>query len=64
MPLKPKRNIAALKAGVHGGLDYAELKELGFDPDKILDFSVSTNPFMPPPGFVASLILVYPIRLR
>ncbi len=28
----------------------AEFKALGIDPDKVLDFSVCTNPFMPPPG--------------
>jgi histidinol-phosphate aminotransferase len=50
MPLQPKRFIAALKAGTHGGLIYEELKSLGIEADKILDFSVSTNPFMPPPG--------------
>jgi histidinol-phosphate aminotransferase len=26
------------------------MKDLGIDPNNILDFSVSTNPFMPPPG--------------
>jgi len=50
LPLQPKRWLAGLKACPHGGLNYAELKELGIDPDEILDFSVSTNPFMPPPG--------------
>jgi histidinol-phosphate aminotransferase len=49
LPLRPK-NIAGLKAGIHGGINYAELNALGIDPGQVLDFSVSTNPFMPPPG--------------
>jgi histidinol-phosphate aminotransferase len=50
LPLQPKKFIAGLKTSTHGGINYAELKELGIDPAKVLDFSVSTNPFMPPPG--------------
>jgi histidinol-phosphate aminotransferase len=50
LPLQPKKCIAGLKACAHGGLIYDELKSLGIEPDNILDFSVSTNPFMPPPG--------------
>lgn len=50
MSLQPKRYVAGLKACAHGGFNYAELKELGIKPDDVLDFSVSTNPFMPPPG--------------
>ncbi len=50
MSLRPKRAIAGLKNCVHGGINHAELKALGLDPNKILDFSVCTNPFMPPPG--------------
>jgi histidinol-phosphate aminotransferase len=50
MPLQPKRCISGLKACAHGGLKYEELKELGVTADAIIDFSVSTNPFMPPPG--------------
>ncbi len=50
MPLQPKRCLAGLKTCPHGGINHAELKSLGIEPDEILDFSVSTNPFMPPPG--------------
>jgi histidinol-phosphate aminotransferase len=50
LPLQPKKWLAGLEVCPHGGIDYAELEELGIDPDRILDFSVSTNPFMPPPG--------------
>jgi histidinol-phosphate aminotransferase len=48
--MQPKKYLLSLRKCVHGGIDFAEFKELGIDPDKILDFSVSTNPFMPPPG--------------
>jgi histidinol-phosphate aminotransferase len=50
LSLRPKRGIIGLKTCEHGGINYAELKALGIDPNEILDFSVSTNPFMPPPG--------------
>lgn len=50
MPPQPKKSIKKLKACAHGGFVYDELKSLGIKPDNILDFSVSTNPFMPPPG--------------
>jgi histidinol-phosphate aminotransferase len=50
LPPGPKKAIAGLRAGIHGGINPAELKKLGIDPDKVLDFSVCTNPFMPPPG--------------
>ena len=50
MPLRPKKWLAGLEACPHGGINYPELEYLGIDPDKILDFSVSTNPFMPSPG--------------
>ncbi len=29
----------------HGGLDYSELKKKGLDPEEIIDFSVSINPY-------------------
>jgi len=49
MPLRPRRHIAGLGKCHHGGLDPAELASRGIDPDEIIDFSISTNPFMPPP---------------
>jgi len=55
LPLRPKRIISELKNCVHGGVNHAELKALGIDPDEILDFSVCTNPFMPPPGIKEKL---------
>jgi len=50
LSLRPKRSIAGLKNCVHGGINHAELKALGINPNDVLDFSVCTNPFMPPPG--------------
>jgi histidinol-phosphate aminotransferase len=48
--MQPKKYLLNLQKCAHGGINFAEFKELGINPDKILDFSVSTNPFMPPPG--------------
>ena len=50
MSFKPRKLIEELPAVSHGGLIQAELTELGLKPEDIIDFSVSTNPFMPPPG--------------
>jgi histidinol-phosphate aminotransferase len=50
LSLRPRRAIAGIKAVAHGGINPAELKKLGIDPNQVLDFSVCTNPFMPPPG--------------
>jgi histidinol-phosphate aminotransferase len=48
--LQPKPNIKRLQAVPHGGINYAELRKLGLSSDAVIDFSVSTNPFGPPPG--------------
>ncbi|MBE9482681.1 MAG: histidinol-phosphate aminotransferase family protein [Chloroflexi bacterium] len=50
MPLRPNPEVENLEACPHGGPNWAELTSLGLNPDEVLDFSVSTNPFMPPPG--------------
>jgi histidinol-phosphate aminotransferase len=53
LPLRPRRVIAGLRTCAHGGvlqLKDAELKAVGIDPNEVLDFSVCTNPFMPPSG--------------
>ena len=49
MTLQPRPEIEKVKTGYHGGINYAELKTLGISPKAVLDFSVCTNPFMPPP---------------
>jgi len=48
--LRHRRVIDKLTPSIHGGIDYAELKSLGISPDSVFDFSVSINPFGPPPG--------------
>ncbi len=48
MSPRPKRVIAELEACVHGGINDAGIKSPDIDPGEIIDFSVSTNPFMPP----------------
>ncbi|MDD5701334.1 MAG: histidinol-phosphate transaminase [Dehalococcoidales bacterium] len=51
----PKPGIEDLVAASHGGINYAELEKLGISPESIIDFSVSTNPFGPPPGIEKAL---------
>ena len=58
MSPRPKRWVTRLETCRHGGIDHAELSGLGLKPDDIIDFSVSTNPFMPPPGLKESLAAV------
>jgi|WetSurMetagenome_2_1015567.scaffolds.fasta_scaffold100959_1 histidinol-phosphate aminotransferase len=53
--LRPKLNIENLLLSTHGGINNGELERLGISPENILDFSVSTNPFGPPPGIRKSL---------
>lgn len=53
--LQPKPNIDKLVPSPHGGINYIELEKLGISPENILDFSVSTNPFGPPPGIREAL---------
>ncbi|MFC1913666.1 pyridoxal phosphate-dependent aminotransferase [Chloroflexota bacterium] len=55
MSLRPKPEIERLPVCPHGGINYGELRDVGFNPDEVLDFSVSSNPFMPPPGIKEAL---------
>jgi histidinol-phosphate aminotransferase len=48
--MRPRPNVERIPATAHGGIDYAELDALGISPDEVTDFSVSVNPFGPPPG--------------
>ena len=50
MPLRPRPEVENLEVCPHGGLNQAELKAKGLIPEAVLDFSVCSNPFMPPPG--------------
>ena len=53
--LQPKPAIEKLDPCTHGGINYAELGKLGVLPEAILDFSVSCNPFGPPPETAKAL---------
>ncbi len=53
--LPPRPAIAALAPAYHGGIDYSELRQLGIPPAGVLDFSVCTNPYGPPPGTAAAV---------
>jgi histidinol-phosphate aminotransferase len=55
LSLQPKRGIARLKVCPHGGINHAELMAYGLKPEDMIDFSVCTNPFMPPPGIKETL---------
>ena len=50
MSLRPKPEVENLEACLHGGPNQAELTAMGLTPETVLDFSVCSNPFMPPPG--------------
>jgi len=66
MPAEPRPHIAAITPVVHGGMDHAELRQLGINPEEVLDFSANTNPFGPSPAVRAALAKVpldrYPDR--
>ena len=49
MFLRPRPEIESLETSIHGGLNQAELKAMGLTPEAIIDFSVCSNPFAPPP---------------
>ena len=53
--LRPRPAINKLIPCVHGGIDCAELKSLGISPEAVIDFSVSCNPFGPPPSIRETL---------
>ena len=50
MSLRPRPEVENLRVCSHGGLNYAELEAMSLTPEEIIDFSVCSNPFMPPPG--------------
>ncbi len=45
----PRRVVLETPLDRHGALDFAELERLDINPDSIIDFSTSTNPFGPSP---------------
>lgn len=66
MPIQPRPEILNTPAAYHGAFDYAELERLGLSPDEVIDFSVNSNPYGPPPGVRDALAAVplerYPDR--
>ena len=62
----PRPEVAATSPAYHGALDYAELEQLGLNPDEVLDFSVNSNPYGPSPEVQRALTCVpldrYPDR--
>jgi histidinol-phosphate aminotransferase len=62
LPLPPRPELNDLEVCPHGGLNYAELLALGISPDSVMDFSVCTNPFMPPPEIRKLSLGEFPIN--
>jgi len=56
LSLLPRPKVKNLKVCPHGGINYAELSAMGIAPEAVLDFSVCTNPFMPPPRIKKMLL--------
>ena len=48
--IKLKSEFLSVAAAVHGAIDYAELERFDLHPDEVIDFSVNSNPYGPPPG--------------
>ena len=48
--IEPKPEILNTPPAYHGAFDYNELRQLGYSPDEVIDFSVNSNPYGPPPG--------------
>ena len=44
-----------VEPAVHGAFDFAELEQLGIDPNDVLDFSVNSNPFGTSPHVRAAI---------
>lgn len=53
--------VAEHTSPVHGGLDLAELAELGIEPERVLDLSVNLNPFGPHPDVLRAIAGASPI---
>jgi histidinol-phosphate aminotransferase len=64
--LSPRPEVVSTSLAYHGALDYAELEQLGLNPDEVLDFSVNSNPYGPSPAVQRALAQVpldrYPDR--
>lgn len=62
----PRLSLRTAHPEAHGGPDHAELAHLGLRPEDVLDFSVSTNAYGPPPAVATAIaaadITRYPDR--
>ena len=47
-----RKELRDVSPPLHGGTDYERCRREGIEPDDVLDFSVSTNPFAPCPAVV------------
>ena len=45
---KPNKHVIDVDVPHHGGMDEEEIKEYGYSPGEVIDFSASLNPFGPP----------------
>lgn len=48
--ISPRPEVLQAPSVPHGAPDYEELEQWGFRPQDVLDFSVNSNPYGPPPG--------------
>ena len=48
--MNTRPEILPTEPAQHGAFDYGELARLKLSPDEIVDFSVNSNPYGPPPG--------------
>lgn len=55
MSLLPRPEIQKIKPCYHGGPNWSEMKSIGLTPDDVLDFSVCSIPFPPPPEIKKAL---------
>src|SRR5882672_6729322 len=63
---EPRPELLHIPDAIHGALDFAELDQLGLDPEVVLDFSMNGNPYGPSPLVRATMAQVsydrYPDR--
>jgi histidinol-phosphate aminotransferase len=55
----PRLALRIMNSEAHGGPDHAELARLGLRPEDILDFSVSTNAYGPPPAVATAITAAF-----
>jgi histidinol-phosphate aminotransferase len=60
--INPRPEVASAPLDAHGALNYAELEQLDIDPDEVIDFSVSCNPYGPSPHVREAVARVLPDR--